>query len=90
MAILWGDLRQDGLIRVWRTLHTADATIEKCPDGYEFEAIPTYPAPKKGVDFVWLFNPVTKAHTFEEVARPLNDKEVMAEINEKLDILLSR
>lgn len=89
MAILWGDKREDGLIRVWRTLHTADATIEKCPDGYEFDAIPAYPAAKKGINFIWLFNPLTKENTFEEEARELTDKEVLTDINAKLDELLA-
>ena len=97
MAILFGDLRKDGKVRVWRTIHTkqegksiVDVKAEEYPDGYEFDAMPEYPPEERGKEHVWLFDPVTKTHSFETNDRKLTPDEVMEEINEKLGVLITK
>lgn len=90
MAVLFGDTRPDGKIRVWRTLHTqngqpVDAT--EYPEGYEFEALPEPPAPKAGVDQIMLFDPATSEFTWEEKERPLNPDEVNVKLLEAVERL---
>ena len=97
MAILFGDLREDGKVRVWRTLHTTmdgknvvDVKKEDYPDGYEFGVMPEYPVAERGKEHIWLFDPVSVEHSFETKDRKLTPDEVMEEINEKLGILLTK
>ena len=97
MAILFGEERQDGKIKVWRTVHTkrvgkdvVSVTKKDYPDGYEFDEMPEYPQPERGKDYVWLYDPVKKEHSFEVVERPLTQEEVMHEINEKLGVLIDK
>ena len=97
MAILFGDTRPDGKIRVWRTVHTkkvgkevTDIKKEDCPDGYEFDEMPEYPAPERGKDHVWLYDPIKKEHSFEVIERPLTQDETMQEISEKLSLLIDK
>lgn len=88
MAVLFGDVRPDGKIRVWRTQHimpvepgsetTREITVEDTPlypDGWWFESLPEYPDPEIGKDHIWLFDPKTGAHLFETNERPLNSDE---------------
>lgn len=96
MAILFGDQRPDGKIRVWRTVHTKregkttrEVTKQDFPEGYEFDKIPEYPAPERGKDHIWIYNPETQTHEFETVERPLTTEERQEELTEKLDRLLT-
>ena len=97
MAILFGDTRPDGKIRVWRTIHTkhegkniVDVKKEDYPDGYEFSEMPEYPAEVRGKEHIWLFDPKTGEHSFETNDRKLTPDEVMEEINEKLGVLITK
>jgi hypothetical protein len=85
MPVLFGDTRDDGLVRVWRTLHRIEGKEvdpKKYPDGYEFDAMPEYPAPEKGITHVQLFNPETGEFTYETEERPLTQEELMSDIVE--------
>lgn len=85
MAVLFGDLREDGKIRVWRTLHNVDGkdvVAKDYPDGYAFDKLPDNPEPKKGIDHVMFFDPETKEFSFEERERPLSQEEVIADLLE--------
>lgn len=85
MAVLFGDLRKDGLVRVWRTLHTSEGKkvdAKDYPDGYEFDEMPEYPEPKKGISHVLLFNPDTQEFSFIEEERALNEEEAREELLE--------
>lgn len=88
-AILFGDLRDDGLIRVWRTIHSQpgkpELEISAYPEGYAFDSLPEVPAAKRGVDFVMLFNPGNQTFTWEEKERALNEKEVMEKQSEAIE-----
>lgn len=92
MAVLFGDKREDGLIRVWRTVNFkpdgTEHTTAEHPDGYDFAEMPEQPTPKKGIDHIWLFNPETKEHIFEEVARPLTKEEREEELIDKMTRLV--
>jgi hypothetical protein len=93
MAILFGETREDGKIRVWRTLHEKAVgvphKIEDNPDGYEFDKIPEYPTPLRGTDDIWLYDPKTKEHSFERVERPINEEEKKEIMLEKMDKLIN-
>jgi hypothetical protein len=95
MAVLFGEERPDGKIRVWRTVHKlagVEAEAKNFTDevGYDFDKIPDYPLPEKGKDFIWLFDPKTSEHSFESVDRPLTQEEIQQEISEKIDILMQK
>lgn len=81
MPVLFGDVRSgDGKIRVWRTLHQVEGKTvnpEDYPEGYAFEAMPEFPAPQPGINHIWLFDPKTEEHTFEEEERPWTPEEIM-------------
>lgn len=98
MAILYGDRREDGLIRVWRTQHilpdgaggTREITKEdagKFPDGYWFDALPDAPAAVPGIDHTMYFNPDTEEFVWEATERPLTQEEI---ISSKLPALEAR
>ncbi|MFA5394661.1 MAG: hypothetical protein WC346_01430 [Methanogenium sp.] len=96
-AILFGDQREDGLIRVWRTIHSQpdkqELRISDYPEGYEFEALPEAPKAKKGIDFVMLFNPNNGTFVWDEQERALNDREVaerQTEVMEENNTLLKQ
>jgi len=85
MPVLFGDTREDGLVRVWRTVHRVEGKEVKAvdyPDGYEFENMPEYPAPEKGINHVQLFNPETGEFTYETEERSLTQEELMSDIVE--------
>ena len=80
MPVLFGDTRPDGKIKVWRTLHRVEGKLvnpKDYPEGYEFEAMPEFPAPEPGVSHTWLFDPDTGEHSFEEEERPWTPEEIM-------------
>ncbi len=80
MPVLFGDVRGDGLIRVWNTLHRVKGkTIEAddYPEGYEFESMPKAPKPEPGVSHIWLFDPETRTHSFESEERPWTQEEIV-------------
>jgi len=85
MAVLFGDLREDGLVRVWRTLHNVDGKevlAKDYPDGYEFDKLPENPQPKKGIDHIMYYNPKDGKFIWEEEERPLNQEEIMLDLVE--------
>ena len=81
MPVLFGDVRLgDGKIKVWRTLHQVEGkpvNPKDYPEGYEFEAMPEFPAPEPGVSHTWLYDPEAGEHSFEEEARPWTPEEIM-------------
>lgn len=90
MAILYGDKRADGLIRVWRTQHilpdgaggTREITREdagKFPDGYWFDALPDAPAAQVGIDHILYYSPDTEEFTWEAHERALTSEEITAQ-----------
>ncbi len=80
MPVLFGDVREDGLIRVGSTLHKVRGkTIEAkdYPEGYEFDLMPEAPEHEPGVHHIWLFNSKTGEHSFEAEERPWTQEEIV-------------
>ena len=80
MPVLFGDVRPDQKIKVWRTLHRVEGKLinpKDYPEGYEFESMPEFPAPEPGVSHTWLYDPEAGEHSFEEEARPWTSEEIM-------------
>lgn len=90
MAILYGDRREDGLIRVWRTQHIVPdgqgktrqierKDLDKFPDGYWFDEMPDAPAAQVGIDHILYYNPDTEEFTWEAHERALTSEEITAQ-----------
>lgn len=86
MAILYGDRREDGLIRVWRTQHimpdgtgktreVTRADLDSFPDGYWFDKLPDAPAAQVGIDHILYYSPDTEGFVWEANERPLTPEE---------------
>lgn len=89
--ILFGETREDGKIRVWRTQHAApgkELDEKSFPEGYAFAAMPEHPAPKRGVDHIMLYDPKTEEFSFEEKQRPLAQEEVLESLVEQIGALV--
>jgi hypothetical protein len=89
MPVIFGDAREDGLIKVG----SIQWQIASHPNGISVNSVPEYPTPIKGKTYIMLLNPETKDITFESVDRLLTSEELQENFNtmlsEKLDTLIN-
>ena len=80
MPVLFGDMREDGLIKVGRTLHRVggkEVDPRDYPEGWAFDDMPEPPTPRAGINHIWLWDPKTGEHSFEEEEREWTQEELV-------------
>lgn len=81
MAVLSGDKRPDGKIRVWQYNEKDNYRA-----GFEtVDKIPPFPPYKRGVTWVMIYDPKTKEFEFEEESRKLDEAEALELVAEALN-----
>jgi hypothetical protein len=76
---MFGMNRPDGLVQITEIQYQRDSDPR---GGYQVEAIdiPEYPCPRPGIGHIMLYDPETKAFSFEETHRPHSTEEAILEV----------
>lgn len=92
MPVLFGDMCEDGLVRVWRTAYQDSegvwATTEKYPEGYDFDVMPDAPY-EFGMSPILYFNPKNKEFVWKMVPRKLEVEESLLKLSDNFSNLVS-
>ena len=79
MALMFGMNRPDGKVQITEIQYQKESDPR---GGYQVDAIdiPEYPRPAPGIGHIMLYDPETKAFSFEETYRPHSTEEAILEV----------